>query len=1017
MNDCRRRKRPRGQTDSDRLLERFVPPGPCTRNGVTHRQAVFLVLSALFMSTAVVAQTQTVYEEAPNDFDVYENGGGADNVVYSSPTNDRYSFYDGLRASSASVVSYEPMFTSLPSGEIHVGRNLHRVKLATTDNEVDVDDILMCHIPIFLRYSDGQQASGIGTEIAYAGSVGALLAMHHFNTGNGTVIPELEGINKRCIVRLTTEVIDTASSGISAVQSLTSMLTRSPMSLSEPQPCAIFGSQVSAVTLRLASLAGAYDLPQVSSSAMDTALNNPVQYPTFARSHTDVAGFGEMSVSYLAENLGVKHAGLFVPNDSYGLSFQKHVLDAARYHGVEIIAVQYLETSEEDIIVNLRALKKTGFNYFIGAFDAQNFAKTMGLAYREGVAGPGRFWLASGAAGTAPALLSGSLTLETNSDAAKAIEGNGVIFCKGGLPGVGGSYDRFTAAWKDLGDPGALEYVNSKQPPPPLPGLPPYKKDAGYFEQFPNHIVTFSYDAIVGLGMAACEKAKMSGEETFSGKDHLSTFVGNTFRGASGDVEIVGQTRTALSSYFVMAAMTKNPINETHSNFKGSPIPFYYDTDPNQLKWKTFGGKPFVYSGNTTDPPQELPDSSEDMNHIQPAFRIIGTVLAAIGIFLAVGCAAATMKLRDNKVIKASQPEFLFLICVGCLLMVSTIIPLSIDDSVASEKGCSTACMAAPFLFFIGFTIAFSALFAKTNRINQLFDSAITFQRVQIESKDVVLPLVVLLTCNIVLLSVWAAVAPLEWSRTTLSEDQYGRPSSSIGRCTSDKVWAFLGPIIAINGLALIIALFEAYRARKIDTRYSEAKYIALAVLSIFQVTFIGIPLMFITRDDTTAYFFVSICIVFVTSMSTLLLIFAPKFYYVRTENWGGRRVSARWTTNAPVSVVGGPTGRSIPQERISSDDRFEDNVQVGAGRKNVLSATTSVQMEQYMEQAETGRSNRNIEVAVDDNDEGNKCGGEDGSLPRASSTDRDGIGLPTTTSVAMEEYMNESEHGPHLVD
>ena len=967
------------------------------------------------MSLAV-AQTQTVYEEAPNDFEIYENGGGADNNIHSAPTNDRYSFYDELRASSASVVTSEPMFTALPSGETHVGRNLHRVKLAT-DNELDIDDILMCHIPIFLRYSDGQRASGIGTEIAYAGSVGALLAMHHFNTGNGTVIPELEGINKRCNIRLTTEVVDTASSGISAVQSLTSMLTRSPMSLSEPQPCAIFGSQVSAVTLRLASLAGAYDLPQVSSSAMDTALNNPVQYPTFARSHTDVAGFGEMSVSYLAENLGVKHAGLFVPNDSYGLSFQKHVLEAARYHGVEIVAVQYLENNDEDIIVNLRALKETGFNYFIGAFDAQNFANTMGLAYREGVAGPGRFWLASGAAGTAPALLSGSLTLKTNSDAAKAIEGNGLIFCKGGLPGVGGSYDRFTAAWKDLGDPRALEYVNSKQPAPPLSGLPPYKKDAGYFAQFPNHIVTFSYDAIVGLGMAACEMeeetANIPGEETFSGKDHLSTFVGNTFRGASGDVEIVGQTRTALSSYFVMAAMTKNPINETHSNFKGSPIPFYYDTDPNQLKWKTFGGKPFVYSGNTTDPPKELPDSSEDMNHIQPAFRIIGAVLAGIGMFLAVGCGATTVKLRNNKVIKASQPEFLILICVGCLLMVSTIIPLSIDDSVASEEGCSTACMAAPFLFSIGFTIAFSALFAKTNRINQLFDNAITFQRVQIRAKDVVLPLVVLLTCNIVLLSVWAALYPLEWSRITLSEDQYGRSSSSIGKCTSEKVWPFLGPIIAINGVALIIALFEAYRARKIDTRYSEAKYIALAVLSIFQVTFIGIPLMFITRDDTTAYFFVSICIVFVTSMSTLLLIFVPKLYYIRTGNWGGRRVSARWTTNVPVSVVGGPTGRSIPQERLSSDDRFEDNFQVGAGRRDILSATTSVQMEQYMEQAETGRSNRNFGCDDDEDDEGNECKGKDGSLPRTSSTDRDDIGLPTTTSVAMEEYMNESEHGP----
>ena len=42
-----------------------------------------------------------------------------------------------------------------------------------------------------------------------------------------------------------------------------------------------------------------------------------------ARSHTDVAGFGEMSISYLKENLGVTNFGVLFPNDAYGQGFQQ----------------------------------------------------------------------------------------------------------------------------------------------------------------------------------------------------------------------------------------------------------------------------------------------------------------------------------------------------------------------------------------------------------------------------------------------------------------------------------------------------------------------------------------------------------------------------------------------------------------------------------------------------------------------------------------------------------------------
>ena len=45
--------------------------------------------------------------------------------------------------------------------------------------------------------------------------------------------------------------------------------------------------------------------------------------------------------------------------------------------------------------------------------------------------------------------------------------------------------------------------------------------------------------------------------------------------------------------------------------------------------------------------------------------------------------------------------------------MGSSIIPLSIDDEVASTKGCDIACMAFPYLLCIGWTLVFAALFSK----------------------------------------------------------------------------------------------------------------------------------------------------------------------------------------------------------------------------------------------------------------------------------------------------------------
>jgi hypothetical protein len=194
-----------------------------------------------------------------------------------------FQLYDDIRNNNETEAN--PIFDDIN----YVGRNLHRVEFSS-DYGIE-ESLVLCHIPMFLRYSNGPDYS-----IAYAASAGAMLAMYHFNTGDGSVVRELEGINGTCNLRLTTEIVDTKSSPIDAVETMAKLITRSPQSVSEPQPCAVFGSQISSVTSKLGSLNGVFDIFQVSSSAMDTELENPTQYPLLARSHTVSEGTNSATV-------------------------------------------------------------------------------------------------------------------------------------------------------------------------------------------------------------------------------------------------------------------------------------------------------------------------------------------------------------------------------------------------------------------------------------------------------------------------------------------------------------------------------------------------------------------------------------------------------------------------------------------------------------------------------------------------------------------------------------------------
>lgn len=291
--------------------------------------------------------------------------------------------------------------------------------------------------------------------------------------------------------------------------------------------------------------------------------------------------------------------------------------------------------------------------------------------------------------------------------------------------------------------------------------------------------------------------------------------------------------------------------------------------------------------------------------------RPVGLALAAIIFSASLIFGGWTFYHRNKAVIKKSQPIFLLMICVGTFLMGSAIIPLSIDDSIATPEACTKACMAAPWLFCVGFTTAFAAVFSKIWRLNRLLASSKAFRRTKLEVKDVLAPFVILLTLNIIFLLVWTFVDPMYWQRMPMIGSDDGL--SSFGVCYIGRTGVSVAMICCLVAVALavvILANWEAYKARNVCVEYSESKYVALAMICFLQVIVIGLPLIALVHTNPPAGYFVKVAIIAVLSLSLLFLIFIPKMHFLKEDMTKQREKEERKRERASaISYVSSTSG------------------------------------------------------------------------------------------------------------
>jgi hypothetical protein len=131
-------------------------------------------------------------------------------------------------------------------------------------------------------------------------------------------------------------------------------------------------------------------------------------------------------------------------------------------------------------------------------------------------------------------------------------------------------------------------------------------------------------------------------------------------------------------------------------------------------KWTTVDEH--VFFDGTTQEPMPLRETTT-WHYLPSSVRIWGFALTGLSYLNILIHTAWIFLRRKERAVTASQPQFLYAICFGAALMVTSLIFVSFDESNGwSEDKLDAACAAFPWFFVIGYLLQYCAAFSKVRK-------------------------------------------------------------------------------------------------------------------------------------------------------------------------------------------------------------------------------------------------------------------------------------------------------------
>jgi hypothetical protein len=493
-------------------------------------------------------------------------------------------YYDEERRKARDVVRFE-------------GSNVDQ--FTTSDGE----EISLCHLSSILPFTQGnfKPIQNIHEDLA-----AITLAAHHLNTGDGSVVKEVEGLNERCKVRFTTEFADTQFQAGVVLNHVVSQVNREPNTM-ERIPCAFIGAFRSSISIPMSIVTGLFGYPQVSGSSTSVDLDDASQFPLFGRTIPSDQGNAVPIVIYMRNVLNIKHLSVINVNDAYGNAYVEGLRIAAEAHAPDMVIHQIpLDDGQSSIEATIASVKKVQYRFvFCIFFTAETHDAMLTEAFNQGVAGDGLHnWLF---ADSFTGELDGRVFAQ-DSPLVRAYRGAGLLEASGGVTGIP-SYDNFVSKFPELKNPTDLEYIGSMFPAHDHPDYPeetPFINDENFLvPPIVSNFAPFMYEAAISLGLAACAASEEN--ESFTGREHFDNMLQLQATGVAGTINFDGTTGTRDPSgvlYKVVNFIEKDAVDpetgETGVEFVPMVTDLFQDSE-----WVE--QKEFIFNDGTTNLPADLP--------------------------------------------------------------------------------------------------------------------------------------------------------------------------------------------------------------------------------------------------------------------------------------------------------------------------------------------------------------------------------------------------------------------------
>lgn len=770
--------------------------------------------------------------------------------------------------------------------------------------------------------------------------VSTLLAIEHLNTANTSLVPELSGIHE-CPITFSAAFAEAniiPSYAFEVVDRLTRPETDSSARNAErPLPCAFLGAKSSTISSATAMVTGMRGFPQVSQSSTSVSLNNKVEYPLFGRTIPDDGFMAEAFLQFLHDTLGIRHFFVFFDSDSYPRSvyesLRRAILDlgwgslGGRETEEESKDTMYLQSyllekdadgrDVENILVDaIDAFNRSEFRYAFVITDVDTRDSLMKLAYDSELAGYGDYqWF------FADTFSLSSRKFKKDSVLVKAYNGVGSI--KANAISDVEIHDAYVKQFRDSKRDLHKKYakfvreaVSQKETDDDdinvsnatIVSEPVYKimggtEDSLFLDDVPflnesdwigddmnSKYTPFTYDATILLGLSACAAVRRIGDSlVLEGNEFFEKIKQTRFAGVTGDVVLRDSdgTREGHSAHYSITNWRAFDGDDDGMVFFNETTAYAYHPGDDQ-NWDDVSV--FVYQGGNVSIPPDLPPPVVSINEVNAWIRVAVYALVATVLAATVGFAIWTYRHRQCRVVKASQPFFLLLLCVGVALMGCSMIPLVVKENEVEDLDLN--CNSFAWLVTMGFGITFSTLFAKTYRINTIVRNAKKCRRVKLTVRGTVYPVALICGFNVMMLALMSANVPITHEEFSRKPDRFGRDTEIYSRCMFEDSLPYIGTTAAVNLCVVCLAMYQAWRARDLSTEFAESMYIAGALFVTLSATILAVPLLLIVKENLDALIFIICALVFTLTTSIMCCIFIPKITFHLKDKRSGQSAS-----------------------------------------------------------------------------------------------------------------------------